>query len=1077
LECAAEEAAADIPSSSGTPGWTPTLQIPPGFEAYNLAMTYDSADGYLLLFGSIGGTGPLGGTETWTYAHGVWAQLNLSTSPESCSSSALSYDPVDHYVVYFGGGGWNGGNCTSTDQTWTFSGGSWTQLYPTVSPSARDESSFTNDSADGYLLLFGGLLDTATPPQPTNETWSFVGGAWTLLHPAVSPSARSSSGMTFDAADHYVLLFGGQGGASAGYAVYNDTWSYSAGVWTHLTPTSHPIAPWPDGLAYDASDKYAVYTSAENLSNDEPEQVWTFAAGAWTEWLAGQGNDGVSPPQRLAEVTGYDWADGYFVLFGGTRDGWQPLHDLWSFHGGNWTNESQQGPQAREAASLTYDSADGYLLMFGGVNGTAYLSDTWKWSGNAWSEITVNRTPPARAEAGFVYDASDGYVLMFGGAAASGLLDDTWEYTNGGWTEITPTISPPAADAYETMTYDAADGYVLLVDEGNQQGFTSSWAYHAGVWRNLTAVSGSPTPEPANGVVYDPTDGRVVLFGTLRVVDLVATDFNDTWTFLNGNWTNLTATVGPAPSPRYGAAMTYDANESYVLLFGGDPTGVSGVLDDTWSFAFDHWTLLASPTAPTGRNFAALGYNPPSKTDVLFGGAGPVTTPPSPECAQASYICGDTWQWSSNLTAGPVIERFTATPGLVEVGNSTTFSVEVDWGVTPYSYAYTGLPSGCATANSSQLTCTPTTASNYTVTVDVTDSAHNHTSAATLLEVLPHLTIASFNATPSSVEVGGRTLLSVVPANGIPPVSYAYRGLPPGCSSQTIPTLPCSPGANGTFDITVTATDSVGKNASASLRLTVRAAGGSSGPTVLSFGIAPEDLILGNSTSLFLNATGGNGPLTLAYSGLPTGCSTANLTPLGCTPTASGTFEIGFTAVDPAGVSVSVQANLTVYPVGGGGAALITTFGASPGVVTEGNTTVVTVDASGGTAPLTFSYPSLPPGCRSSNTATLPCTPTAVGTFTIGVVVTDARGNSTGARTTLTVVAGTNHPIAGPARAGSAIPIGTYEWILGGILGLVAAAGLTERVLARRRLHEEGEALTRALSESADDRTPPTGPR
>ena len=52
---------------------------PPGFGIYNLAMTYDAHDGYLLLLGATG-VGPNNGTQTWTFVHDNWTQLTPSMS-------------------------------------------------------------------------------------------------------------------------------------------------------------------------------------------------------------------------------------------------------------------------------------------------------------------------------------------------------------------------------------------------------------------------------------------------------------------------------------------------------------------------------------------------------------------------------------------------------------------------------------------------------------------------------------------------------------------------------------------------------------------------------------------------------------------------------------------------------------------------------------------------------------------------------------------------------------------------------------------------------------------------------------
>jgi hypothetical protein len=1033
-----------------------------------MALTYDAADGYLLLFGSVGGTGASNGTQTWAYAGGNWTELHPANSPVSCPSSALAYDSVDHYVVYLGGGGWAGGNCSSSGQTWSFTAGTWTQLHPATAPPILAAASFTNDSHDGYDLLFGGLFDANN--TPSSETWSFVAGSWTELSPATSPAARSSAGLTYDGADGYVLLFGG----TEANRVVNDTWTYAGGDWTQLHPTSNPIAPWPDGLAYDASDGVVVYTSAENLSYPGPEQVWTFSAGSWTEWLANQGHHGIVPTERLAEVTGYDWGDGYFVLFGGSAYGWQPLHDLWAFHDGNWTNITAPAPSPREGAAGVYDGADGYFLLFGGFNGSTYnnyVSDSWKWAGGSWTHLTTNASPPARAYAGLTYDAADGYVLLFGGSGSGGLLDDTWEFTDGGWTEITPSLSPPPAAAYQDLVYDAADGYALLVDVAAT---TTTWAYHAGVWQNLTAESSSIPAAPTNGVVYDAAAARVLVFGTETTIGNGAYASNATWTYLNGTWSNLTAAVGPAPSPRWDAAMTYDATQRGVLLFGGVASGRGGYTNDTWLFSSGHWALLYTPVVPPGRNFATLAYDPTSNVDLLFGGAVYSSTLPPDGCT--TYFCGDTWAWSGVGVSTPYVELFAAAPNPIDLGATTALSVEVYGGVTPYSYVYTGLPSGCTTANTSQLNCTPVSVGNFSVTVHITDAAHNGTSASAAVEVLPDLALVSFNASPSTIPVGGRTLFSVQVANGVAPYGYTYAGLPVGCTSQTVPTLPCSPEASGTFDVSVTVTDHDGHQVSGSISLTVPPAGSGSGPTILSFGIAPAAVPLGNSTNFFVNASGGTGALTIAYTGLPPGCTSADQSPLTCAPTASGVFAVQFTVVDGAGASVEVESNLTVFPVGGGGSALITSFSASPGTVVQGHSTVVTVTASGGTSPLTFSYPALPPGCPSSDTASLPCTPSASGTFVVEVRVTDARGNTTVAHATLTVVPAVTTPKGPLGVSGSGIPIAYVEWIVGGVVGLLAAVACTDRILVRRRVRQEGEALVRAMNDAADPRPPVSPP-
>lgn len=56
------------------------------------------------------------------------------------------------------------------------------------------------------MLEFGGLGRSNACAQ----TWSFVGGVWTQLHPSDSPSARLYVQMVYDSVDHCVVLYAGQ---------------------------------------------------------------------------------------------------------------------------------------------------------------------------------------------------------------------------------------------------------------------------------------------------------------------------------------------------------------------------------------------------------------------------------------------------------------------------------------------------------------------------------------------------------------------------------------------------------------------------------------------------------------------------------------------------------------------------------------------------------------------------------------------------------------------------------------------------------------------------------------------------
>ncbi len=81
-------------------------------------------------------------------------------------------------------------------------------------------------------------------------------------------------------------------------------------------------------------------------------------------------------------------------------------------------------------------------------------------------------------------------------------------------------------------------------------------------------------------------------------------------------WFNESGSL--APLGRYSAAMTYDALDGYVLLFGGEPPGAGAPYGDTWAYLENHWQEICSgnssaPTcavSPPPSLRASLAYDP-----------------------------------------------------------------------------------------------------------------------------------------------------------------------------------------------------------------------------------------------------------------------------------------------------------------------------------------------------------------------------------------------------------------------------------------------------------------------------------
>lgn len=212
-------------------------------------IAYDSTSSEVVLFGGCEGLTPCPAGDTWAFSGGSWTQDTTGTAPTAMLSATLSDDPGDGGVLMFGG-------CSSftvlsstcntyVSSTYLFkAAGGWAPVSSTQVPSARDSSSLAYDPVDGYGVMFGGY----TGSQTLGDTWTFQGGQWTNITPTLtqSPPPRSAGAMFWDASAQEVILYGGTGTS----ADLGDTWAFRGGTWTQLSASGGPSAR--DGMMWGA---------------------------------------------------------------------------------------------------------------------------------------------------------------------------------------------------------------------------------------------------------------------------------------------------------------------------------------------------------------------------------------------------------------------------------------------------------------------------------------------------------------------------------------------------------------------------------------------------------------------------------------------------------------------------------------------------------------------------------------------------------------------------------------------------------------------------------------------------------
>jgi hypothetical protein len=203
------------------------------------------------------------------------------------------------------------------------------------------------------------------------------------------------------------------------------------------------------------------------------------------------------------------------------------------------------------------------------------------------------------------YDGDRAKVMLFGGADDRSVLGDLWEWDGKSWQKI--SASGPAPRTFPAMAYDRdrrrlvlfGGNRVLFGTENDKDTFLDDmWEWDGARWHEIKTTTPSARAEAC--MVYDSARRRLVLFGGYSVVAGKRTRFGDTWEWDGKLWQQVNTN---GPSPRNGAAMTYDSVRRRVLLFGGN--GPSG---ETWTWDGKVWSEV-KPVVAEGRFNSVMAFD------------------------------------------------------------------------------------------------------------------------------------------------------------------------------------------------------------------------------------------------------------------------------------------------------------------------------------------------------------------------------------------------------------------------------------------------------------------------------------
>lgn len=339
-------------------------------------------------------------------------------------------------------------------------GGPSVSLMTTSNPPPSTAPAATFDPIDGYVVLFGGV--TGFPGTDLAETWTFCNGTWTQIHPLHSPPPTNGAQLAFDAADGYVVMHELDYDAQ-GQPWFAQTWSFVRGDWTNLTATAGsepPLGAGSNAMDYDPIER-AVLLATSGPPAWGLNQTWMFAGGKWTNRTTPSGPPAVGSTQWDADLGSLVFVGGGELFANRTLP---YCNDTWLYHAGTWTQTGWPTPCFLHDPSMVYDAHDHEMVLYGGgwgACGALPCNATWTLNGTNWTSRVLTPSPDTQGFSAMAYDAADQEVVLFGGMIPGGTngftrLDTTWVYSAGAWRNVTAPEVGPTSGLGPVLAYGIA---------------------------------------------------------------------------------------------------------------------------------------------------------------------------------------------------------------------------------------------------------------------------------------------------------------------------------------------------------------------------------------------------------------------------------------------------------------------------------------------------------------------------------------------------------------------------------------------------------------------------------------------